>query len=532
MAIATLNHFDGSGTTFTDAVPGYTWAASGVSATQSTSSPIMGVASLLLDSTGRSSVRSTTAALMTAMNLGTASWRMDARVQSLDSSAPPDFYTCLIGTNIWGLRLRNFGTEIEFEGVNPPGFGGTLYDGGPHLVTVSWDSGTGRLYAFVDGTLLNAGGTVYGSSFGAPSAVAIGNEVDDSGGWHRQMDEVRVQTGVSVTASFTDPLTPWPDPPGSTYDRAETSVGTTAQERSIAVGTARAESSAGTEAQDRTISLSTAKAETSAGTEAQDRVISVARAAAESSAGTEAQDRTVALSRDAAETSAGTTIQDNTLAATLGVAESSAGTTAQDRTVAFTAGNVGESSAGTTAQDFTAGAIYDVGEASAPSTTQDRTVAFTVGNVAESSVGTTTQNHDVPPPASLGQSAMRRWLIQQYTQEFEAREKVRKIAEEAPPEPKLDNRRRVLHLKKVSEPDYEDRLSKAISLAQSLMLDHGADTAKVMAIIDQTTRTKALVSLASSTLAEAEATEIQPSWRKLGQAGWDEDDILLLAHIL
>lgn len=352
----------------------------------------------------------------------------------------------------------------------------------------------------------------------------------------------------------------------STFDRAETSAGTETQERTLAVGVDRAESSAGTTAQDRSIPLATARTETSAGTEAEDRTVALTRAGTESSAGTEAEDRTLALSAAAAESSAGTTAQDRTAAFSTSASESSAGTTsqdfsagsqndaaessagtaaqdrsmavnaaetesaagttAQDRTVAAT-GSVSESSAGTTAQDFTAGATFGTAESSAPSTAQDRTVDAGTWSVNESSGSSTTQTTDVPP-VSTGQAALRRWLIQQYMQDEEARKK----AKETPVEPTPQRKRPVLRLKKTTEPDYEARLDKAISLAQSLMVDQGADSVKAYGIIAQTTATKALVVKARQVLADATFAEKHPTWRKLGQAEWDEDDLLLLAHVL
>lgn len=332
----------------------------------------------------------------------------------------------------------------------------------------------------------------------------------------------------------------------STFDRAESSAGTTAQERGIAAGVDRTESSAGTSAGDRTISLSTSAGESSAGTEAEDRSIALSRDRAESSAGTEAEDRSVSLSSaasessagttaqersvpvsgDVSESSAGTTAQDFSAGSTNPAAESSAGTTGQDRGVTLSAGST-ESSAGTTSQDFTAGSTSSASESSAPDTTQDRAVNTGSWAVNESSSGSTSQT--IPPPAGMSQSAMRRWLIQQYTQEFEARQKAKKVEEAPPAEAK---RRPVLKLKKVSEPDYEDRLSKAISMAQSLMVDHGADVAKVYAIIAETEATKSLVAKANAALTSAAEIEANTNQRKFEQAGWSEDDLILLAHIL
>lgn len=329
-------------------------------------------------------------------------------------------------------------------------------------------------------------------------------------------------------------------------DRAESSAGTTAQDRSIPLATDRAETSAGTEAEDRTVALTRAGTESSAGTDAEDRTLAVSAAAAESSAGTTAQERTAAFStsasessagttsqdfsagsqNDAAESSAGTAAQDRSMAVNAAETESAAGTTAQDRTVAAT-GSVSESSAGTTAQDFTAGATFGTAESSAPSTAQDRTVDAGTWSVNESSGSSTAQTTDVPP-VSTGQAALRRWLIQQYMQDEEARKK----AKETPAEPAPQRKRPVLRLKKTTEPDYEARLDKAISLAQSLMVDQGADSVKAYGIIAQTTATKALVVKARQVLADASFAETHPTWRKLGQAEWDEDDLLLLAHVL
>jgi hypothetical protein len=213
------------------------------------------------------------------------------------------------------------------------------------------------------------------------------------------------------------------------------------------------ESSAGTDAQNRTMALGTAGAETSAGTDAQNRTLALDRAAAETSAGTEAQNRTLAVPAAGAESSAGTTAQDRTMAASGAVSESSAGTDAQDRTLAL-AGAVSEASAGTTTQDWAAGAANDVNESSTSSTLETRTVAFTrdqtetsagttdqdrvfappgTRDVAESSGSATAQDRVVTPPPTPGNGASgyRRWLVQYYTDYFEKREKEKALKEMA-----------------------------------------------------------------------------------------------------
>lgn len=201
----------------------------------------------------------------------------------------------------------------------------------------------------------------------------------------------------------------------STWDRAETSAGTEAEDRSVALARDEAETSAGTTAQDRSVPLARDQSETSAGTETQDRTINVGRDAAETSAGTEAEDRTLALTRDQAESSAGTTAQDfSAVAFTVDRAETSAGTETQDRTLAVgrdtaetTAGteaqdrdvalarDAAETSAGTTDQDYTAPATYSAAETSAGTEAQDRTVALSV-DVSEISAGTEAQDRSVP----------------------------------------------------------------------------------------------------------------------------------------
>lgn len=236
------------------------------------------------------------------------------------------------------------------------------------------------------------------------STDVSGDRAETSAGTDAQDRSVPVTGDRAETAAGTDaqdrsvPVT---------SGTSESAAGATAQDDTIAVTKGTSESSAGTDAQDRSVPVAGDRAETATGSDAQDRAVSITGPATESSAGTETGDLAVALPGAAAESSAGTTAQDDTISVPGPAAESAAGTTAQAATVTVpgTVAAVAETSAGTTAQDQTGGNTSGTAESSDSSDAQDFSVAGITFGAAESSAGTDAQDRAVPLAGAAAESS-------------------------------------------------------------------------------------------------------------------------------
>lgn len=190
-------------TTVTDEVSGNAWAAAG-SLGQTATGAIEGAASFdFAGNTGSKYLSSTTAALMTRLGFGTGDFTVEVTIKP---GTLPSFYTPLVMTTTWGLRLRNFGAEVEWDGNNftAP----NLFDGNAHRIAVTRSAGT--LRAFVDGVLLGLsgqapGGTPWATNVAAPTAAFLGvNSAASTDAFVGLMDEARGTQGVArYVASYT-----------------------------------------------------------------------------------------------------------------------------------------------------------------------------------------------------------------------------------------------------------------------------------------------------------------------------------------
>ncbi|MFL9669751.1 LamG-like jellyroll fold domain-containing protein [Variovorax sp. AB1(2024)] len=232
--VRSLMHFDGSGTALVDVYSGNTWVSSGT-ATQSTSSPIYGSASLLVDSSADSSARTSNAPAN--FNFGTEDFTVEIALK-LDVSQPSSFPVLIEAYNgsaggayddgkvVWQLYFNNnaagsydfywwtpIGVTVNSSFVTSP-----LWDGNVHYVAYSRASGTGYLY--IDGEQVGSGSDTINYTGG--TRLTVGRSDGDSNQVVGLIDELRITKGIGrySDSSYTVQTTAFPDagvvyvPPG------------------------------------------------------------------------------------------------------------------------------------------------------------------------------------------------------------------------------------------------------------------------------------------------------------------------------
>lgn len=147
--------------------------------------------------TGAKCGRSVDAGLMPLLAIGTGDFSLEIEFQAAVGDQP-SFFSGLYCTDVWGLSLRNFGQEIEFEGnsVNLD-----VRDGATTLIHLGRSGG--QMYFHRNGDLV--GSAFVPSNFGAaPTVMTIGALSDETSGFAGRILKARATIGVCrYTANYT-----------------------------------------------------------------------------------------------------------------------------------------------------------------------------------------------------------------------------------------------------------------------------------------------------------------------------------------
>lgn len=185
--------------TLTDDVAGNVWVAHG-GATQTAlndANRIEGAASMdFTTNDGTRYFECTTPELLAALAFGTGDFCVEI---TLKGGTPPTFFTGLVATDLWALRLRNGAAELEWDGESIAASG--LASGTAHRVRLQRASNV--LYFFVDGTLIDstAGNS---NNWSAPAYLRIGSSGGATQPYVGYLDEMRITKANRGTATYTD----------------------------------------------------------------------------------------------------------------------------------------------------------------------------------------------------------------------------------------------------------------------------------------------------------------------------------------